>query len=193
MSRIGKKPILIPEDVEVKIEPAQVSSKFGAGEGQKVVVKGPKGELSQEVRPEIKVETKGGQIFISPKIETKRTSAFWGLTRALIANMIRGVTEGYEKKLEIEGLGYRAQLEGENLVLSVGFTHPVKIDCPSGIKFSIEKNVITVSGADKELVGQIASKIRKVRPPEPYKGKGIKYQGEVIRRKAGKKVVTTTT
>ena len=193
MSRIGKKPILIPEDVEVKIEPAQVSSKFGAGEGQKVVVKGPKGELSQEVRPEIKVETKGGQIFISPKIETKRTSAFWGLTRALIANMIRGVTEGYGKKLEIEGLGYRAQLEGENLVLSVGFTHPVKIDCPSGIKFSIEKNVITVSGADKELVGQIASKIRKVRPPEPYKGKGIKYQGEVIRRKAGKKVVTTTT
>jgi len=193
MSRIGKKPILIPEDVEVKIEPAQVSSKFGAGEGQKVVVKGPKGELSQEVRPEIKVETKGGQIFISPKIETKRTSAFWGLTRALIANMIRGVTEGYEKKLEIEGLGYRAQLEGENLVLSVGFTHPVKIDCPSGIKFSIEKNVITVSGVDKELVGQIASKIRKVRPPEPYKGKGIKYQGEVIRRKAGKKVVTTTT
>ena len=193
MSRIGKKPILIPEDVEVKIEPAQVSSKFGAGEGQKVVVKGPKGELSQEVRPEIKVETKGGQIFISPKIETKRTSAFWGLTRALIANMIRGVTEGYEKKLEIEGLGYRAQLEGENLVLSVGFTHPVKIDCPSGIKFSIGKNVITVSGADKELVGQIASKIRKVRPPEPYKGKGIKYQGEVIRRKAGKKVVTTTT
>jgi large subunit ribosomal protein L6 len=178
MSRVGKKPILIPESVEVKIE------------GQKVIIKGPKGELSQEVRPEIMIEQKNGQIFVLPKIETKKTKALWGLTRALIANMIKGVTEGYEKKLEIQGLGYRATIEGEDLVLFAGFTHPVKIKCPQKIKFSVEKNVISVSGIDKELVGQVASKIRKVRPPEPYKGTGIRYQGEVIRRKAGKKVVT---
>lgn len=181
MSRIGKKPILIPENVEVKID------------GQKVIVKGPKGELSKEIRPEIKVELKESHLLVSPKIETKRTKAFWGLTRALIANMIKGVTEGYEKKLEIEGLGYRASLEGEDLVLFVGFTHPVKIKCPEGIKFLAEKNVITISGINKELVGEFASKIRKIRPAEPYKGKGIRYQGEVIKRKAGKKVVTTAT
>jgi large subunit ribosomal protein L6 len=179
MSRIGKKPILIPENVEVKID------------NQKVVVSGPKGELSREVRPEIKVELKDNQILVSPKIETKRTKAFWGLTRALLFNMVKGVIEEYEKKLEIEGLGYRASLEGDDLILSVGFTHPVKIKGSEGIKFSVEKNVITISGINKELVGEIASKIKKVRPAEPYKGKGIKYQGEVIRRKAGKKVVTT--
>jgi large subunit ribosomal protein L6 len=180
MSRIGKKLILIPESVEVKIE------------GQKVTAKGPKGEISKEIRPEINAELKESHLLVSPKIEKKNTNAFWGLTRALIANMIKGVAEGYEKKLEIEGLGYRASLEGEDLLLFVGFTHSVKIKCPQGIKFLVEKNVITVSGADKELVGEIASKIRKIRPAEPYKGKGIKYQGEVIKRKAGKKVVATT-
>ena len=179
MSRIGKKPILIPENVEVKID------------NQKVIVSGPKGELSREVRPEIKVELKDNQILVSPKIETKRTKAFWGLTRALLSNMVKGVIEEYEKKLEIEGLGYRASLEGEDMVLFVGFTHPVKIKCPEGIKFSVEKNIITISGINKELVGGIASKIKKIRPAEPYKGKGIKYQGEIIRRKAGKKVVAT--
>ncbi len=178
MSRVGKKPILIPENIEVKIE------------GQKVIVKGSKGELFQEIRPEIKVEVKENKIFVIPQIETKKTKAFWGLTRALLANMIKGVTEGYEKKLEIEGLGFRANLEGDNLVLQVGFTHPIKIKAPQGIKFSVEKNIITVSGADKELVGQTSAKIRKVKPPEPYKGKGIRYVGEVIRRKVGKKVVT---
>lgn len=178
MSRIGKKPILIPQGVEVKIE------------RNIVTIKGPKGELSREIRPEIKVETKDNQIFLSPKIESKRTKAFWGLTRALLSNMIKGVTEGYEKKLEIEGLGFRASLEGEDLVLEVGFTHPVKIKARPGIKFSVEKNIITVSGADIELVGQIASQIRKVKPPEPYKGKGIRYSGEVVRRKIGKKAVT---
>ena len=179
MSRVGKKPIVIPEGVEVKIE------------GQKVTIKGLKGEIYQEIRPEIGLEVKEGKIFLFPKIQTKKTKAFWGLTRALLNNMVKGVLEGYEKKLEIEGLGYKAFLEGNDLVLQVGFTHPVKIVAPEGIKFSVEKKVITVSGIDKEKVSQLAAKIRKIRPPEPYKGTGIKYLGEVIRRKAGKKVVTT--
>lgn len=179
MSRIGKKPILIPEGAEVKIE------------GQTVIAKGPKGELSREVRPEIKVEIKNNQIFVSPQKETKQTRAFWGLTRALIFNLVKGVTEGYEKKLEIEGLGFKALIEGEDLKLLVGFTNPVEIKAPPGIKFSVEKNVITVSGIDKEKVGLISAKIRKAKPPEPYKGKGIRYQGEIVRRKVGKKAVTT--
>ena len=179
MSRVGKKPILIPENVEVKIE------------GQKIIVKGSKGELSREIRPEIKIEMREDKIFVMPKIETKKTKAFWGLTRVLIFNMVKGVTEGYEKKLEIEGLGYRAILEGENLLLYVGFSHPVKITTPSGIKFSVEKNIITISGIDKGLVGQTAAIVRKIRPPEPYKGKGIRYMGEQVRKKLGKKAVTT--
>lgn len=179
MSRIGKKPILIPEDVEVKIE------------GQKVIVKGPKGELAKEIRPEIKVEVKENKIFVLPQIESKKTKALWGLTRTLIANMVKGVTEGFEKKLEIEGLGFKAQLAGDILELFVGFSHPIKIKAPENIKFSVEKNIITVSGLDIEKVSQTAAKIRKVKPPEPYKGKGIKYLGEVVRRKVGKKIVTT--
>ena len=202
MSRVGKKTILIPENVEVKIEPTQVSSKFGAGEVQKVIIKGPKGELSREIRPEIKVEVKGNKIFVLPQEETKpkqikgyvfgkKTKIFWGLTRTLLANMIKGVTEGYEKKLEIEGLGFKALVEGEDLKLFVGFSQPVKIKAPQDIKFSVEKNVITVSGIDNEKVGLVAATIRKVKPPEPYKGKGIRYQGEIVKRKVGKKVVTT--
>lgn len=178
MSRVGKKPILIPENVEVKIE------------GQKVIIKGPKGELSREIRPEIKVEVKGSQIFVLPKEETKKTKAFWGLTRTLLANMIKGVTEGYEKKLEIEGLGFKALVEGEDLKLLVGFTHPVKIKAPQGISFRVTRNEITVSGIDKEKVGLVAAMIRKVKPPEPYKGKGIRYQGEIVRRKVGKRAAT---
>jgi len=179
MSRVGKKPILIPKGVEVKIE------------GQKVFIKGQKGELQKEIRPEIKVEVKEGKVFLSPKIETKKTKALWGTGRAILANIIKGVEKGFEKKLEIEGLGYRATLEGEELVLYIGYSQPIKIKAPSGIKFSVEKNTITISGIDKEKVSQMAAKIRKTRPPEPYKGKGIRYLGEVIRRKAGKKVVTT--
>ena len=179
MSRIGKKPIEIPQGVEVKID------------GQQVLIKGSKGELSLEVRPEIRVEAKTGQIFVAPQLETKKTRAFWGLTRALLQNMVKGVSHGYEKKLEIEGVGYRANLEGQDLVLNIGFTHPVKIKAPQSIKFSVDKNTITVSGIDKGLVGEVAAKIRRVRPPEPYKGKGIKYAGEQIRRKVGKKAVTT--
>ena len=179
MSRIGKKPIKIPEAVEVKIKDGKVN------------VKGPKGELNLVLRPEIKVETKEGQIFVTPQIETKQTKAFWGLTRALLQNMVKGVTESYEKKLEIEGVGYKANLEGQDLVLNVGFSHPVKIKAPDGIKFSVDKNTITVNGIDKGLVGQTAAKIKKVRPPEPYKGKGIRYAGEHIKRKVGKKAATT--
>jgi large subunit ribosomal protein L6 len=180
MSRIGKKSILIPENVEVKIE------------GQKVMVKGPLGEISREIRPEVGVEIKEGQIFVYLKIKTKNTKSLWGLTRTLIFNMVSGVTAGYQKKLELEGIGYRSSVEGDNLVLQVGFTHPVKVKAPPGIKFSTEKNLITISGIDKEMVGQIAAKIRKIKPPEPYKGKGIRYQGEVVRRKAGKKAAATT-
>lgn len=175
MSRIGKKPIKIPEGVEVKIE------------GQKITVKGEKGQLEKEIRPEIGIEEKNGQIFLFPKIETKITKALWGTFRQLIFNMIEGVKKGFQKQLEIEGLGYRAEMDGENLILRVGFSHPVKISPPAGIKISVEKNVITVSGADKELVGQVAAKIRAVKPAEPYKGKGIKYLGEKIIRKVGKK------
>ncbi len=177
MSRVGKKPIEIPEGVDVKIE------------GQKVIVKGPKGELSREVRPEIEIVIEDKRIVL----RGEQSKAFWGLTRALIANMLKGVTEGFEKKLEIKGVGYRASVEEERLALSVGFTHPVKIKCPVGIKLSVEKNIITVSGIDKELVGQISAKIRAVKPPEPYKGKGIRYMGEEIRRKLGKKAVTAAT
>lgn len=179
MSRVGKKPILIPEGVKVKIE------------NQKVEVSGPKGRLSQQIRPEIGIEIKEGKIFVFPKAETKKIKAFWGLVRALLANMIKGVSQGYEKKLEIEGLGYRARVEGEDLVLQVGFTHPVRIKAPPGIKFSVEKNIIKVWGIDKQKVGEIAAKIRQVQPPEPYKGKGIRYLGEKIKRKVGKKAVTT--
>jgi large subunit ribosomal protein L6 len=184
MSRIGKKPILIPQGVEVKIESPEPQK-------QKIIVKGPKGELSICTLKEVKIEQKDGNIFVFPQLQTKNTKAVWGLTRALIANMVLGVTQGYEKKLEIEGVGYSAQVKGEELELKVGYINTLKVKAPTGIKFLVEKNVITVSGIDKELVGQIAAKVRKAKPAEPYKGKGIKYFGEVIRRKVGKRVAAT--
>ena len=188
MSRIGKKPIPIPAGVEVKIE------------GEKVIIKGPKGEIHQNIRPEIDVKTEEKNIFVLPKEEfrnsnkksarqNKKIKAFRGLFRALIANAVKGVTAGYEKKLQIEGVGYRASLKNDDLILQVGFTHPVEIKAPPGIKFSVEKNIITVSGIDKHLVSQTAAVIRKIKPPEPYKGKGIRYLGEVVRRKTGKKAI----
>jgi len=180
MSRIGKKPILIPENIEAKVK------------GNIVTVKGSQGELFKEFRPEIAIEIKENKIFVSPRIENKQTRALWGLTRALVSNMVKGVSEGFERKLEIEGLGFKAQVTGNDLELFVGFTHSVKIRAPENVKFTVEKNIITVSGPDLEKVSQTAAKIRKVKPAEPYKGKGIKYLGEVIRRKVGKKVVTTT-
>ncbi|MDP2741358.1 MAG: 50S ribosomal protein L6 [bacterium] len=181
MSRIGKKSIEIPENVKVEIE------------GQNLKVLGPKGELKIELLREIKVEIKDNEILVSPQKESpsKKARGLWGLYRALIFNMVFGVSQGFEKKLEIEGIGYKAIVDGENLVLNVGFTNPVRISKPEGINFLVEKNILTVSGIDKEKVGQIAAIIRKVRKAEPYKGKGIKYQGEKIRRKEGKKVVAT--
>ena len=179
MSRVGKKPILIPQGVEIKVD------------GQKVAVKGPKGELSKEIRPEIRIELLEKEISFSMCSDSKETPKFWGLSRALINNLVQGVTKGFEKKLEIEGIGYKAVLkDGKNIELSVGYSHTVPVIAPEGINFSVEKNVITVSGIDKEKVFQCAANIRKNKPPEPYKGKGIKYSGEVIRRKSGKKVAT---
>lgn len=181
MSRVGKKPILIPSGVEARIE------------GQTIAIKGPKGELQRKIRPEIKIEIKEGKIILTPQRETKETGAFWGLSRALVFNMVKGVTDGYEKKLQIEGIGYRAAVEQNILVLKLGFSHPVKFEQPEGIKFVVEKNIVSISGFDNELVGQLAAKIRKICPPEPYKGTGIRYQGEIVRRKAGKKVAAAGT
>lgn len=177
MSRIGKQPIVIPSGVTVKID------------GNLILVKGPKGELKKEIPAEIQVALKDNQIVLRPAKETKKTSALWGLSRALLANLIEGVTRGFEKKLEIEGIGYKMMLQGRDLILSLGFSHPVQFKTPAGIDFKVEKNVIEISGIDKELVAQTAANIRALKKPEPYKGKGIHYVGEVIRRKAGKKAV----
>lgn len=181
MSRIGRKPIIIPKDVKVKIE------------NDRVIVNGPKGELEQSLPSQIGLtqrENEGDQeLVVKPKKNSKDNRAMWGLIRSLIANMIMGVTEGFEKKLSIEGVGYRAVLQGNKLILNLGFSHPIEIEAPEGISFVVEKNIITVSGMDKQLVGQIAAKIRDQRKPEPYKGKGIRYIDEVVRRKAGKKAV----
>lgn len=181
MSRIGRKPIEIPANVRVEIN------------NQDIKISGPGGELTGKINPSLNIESKDGNILLSPKEKehSKNVNAVWGLFRAIVANMVIGVTKGFEKKLEIEGVGYRAMVEGTNLVLNVGFTLPVKIKCPQGIKFLVEKNIITVSGIDKEKVGQIAAIIKKAKKAEPYKGKGIKYLGEKIRRKEGKKVVAT--
>jgi len=182
MSRVGKKPILIPQGVDVKVE------------GSKVAVKGPKGEASREFRPEIEIGMEGDKISLSPqkgKEKLKLVKSLWGLTRMLIFNMIEGVSSGFEKRLEIEGIGFKAEVSGDQFVLNVGFSHPVKLRIPEGLKISVEKNVIIVSGIDKELVGQFSAIIRKTKPTEPYKGKGIKYAGEIVRRKVGKKVAAT--
>ncbi len=178
MSRIGKKPIVIPENVEVKIEAGQI------------IVKGPKGELKQSIPSQIKLDLTDKELIVIPQEKSKNTPALWGLIRTLVFNMSKGVTEGFEKKLEIEGVGYRVSLQGNKLILNVGLSHPIEIEAPAGIEFKVDKNIITVSGIDKQLVGQVAAKIRAYRKPEPYKGKGIRYLGEVVRRKAGKKVVS---
>ncbi len=183
MSRIGKKTIEIPQGVEVKLTDRLT--------GREVKVKGPKGELTQLIPLELEVSLEEKELKVSPRRKTKNSAALWGLWRSLISNMIEGVTEGFEKKLEVNGVGYRVNLEGKKLVLHLGFSHPIEIEAPEGIEFKVEKNLISVSGIDKQLVGQIAAKIRSKKKPEPYKGKGIKYIDEVIRRKAGKKTVGT--
>ena len=176
MSRIGKKAIAIPKGVTVTLN------------GQDVTVKGPKGQLNWNVVDEIEVSHANDQLSVSPRGETQRHRAMWGLSRTLLANMVKGVTDGYETSLEMVGVGYRGAMKGNALELQLGFSHPVIIDPPAGITFAVPKQTeIKISGIDKQLVGEVAAKIRKVRPPEPYKGKGVKYAGEKVRRKEGKK------
>lgn len=181
MSRIGKQPIVLPAGVTVNVA------------GQAVIVKGPKGELMYTVHGAIAVKVEGGQIVCSVAKKSKQASALWGTTRANLANMVRGVTEGYRKQLEMHGVGYRAAVRGKDLELQVGFSHPVLVAAPAGVTFAVEKELITVEGIDKVLVGQIAAEVRAVRKPEPYQGKGIRYIGEVVRRKVGKVVGATGT
>jgi large subunit ribosomal protein L6 len=176
MSRIGKKAIAIPSGVTITVN------------GQDVSVKGPKGQLGWTVVEEIEVKQEGANLNVSPRGDTARHNAMWGLSRTLIANMVKGVTDGYEQTLEMVGVGYRAAMKGTTLSLQLGFSHDVDIAPPAGIKFETPKQTeIKISGIDKQLVGEMAAKIRKIRPPEPYKGKGVKYAGEKVRRKEGKK------
>ncbi|MCT7958134.1 50S ribosomal protein L6 [Laspinema palackyanum] len=175
MSRIGKRPINIPAKVVVSID------------GQKVSVKGPKGELSRELPAEVIIEQEGESIQVTRRDESRAARQRHGLCRTLIANMVQGVSEGFQKRLEIQGVGYRAQVQGRNLILNVGYSNPVEINPPEGISVAVENNTnVIISGINKEIVGNTAAKIRDVRPPEPYKGKGIRYAGEQVRRKAGK-------
>jgi large subunit ribosomal protein L6 len=175
MSRVGKKPIIIPEGVEVTIE------------NNLVTVKGPKATLGRQINEVVKIEQKENEIIVSVDNELDTNQrAQWGTARAVIANLVKGVTEGFSKKLEVNGVGYRVSLSGRTLVLNVGYSHEVKFELPEGIDATVEGNVITINGANTDLVGEVAANIRSVRKPEPYKGKGIKYVGEVIRRKAGK-------
>ena len=175
MSKIAKKPVLIREGVTVTVE------------GSKVTVNGPKGTLFFPIPQGIEVNQEDGKVQVSQKTKNDdKTNALFGLTRSMISNMVTGVSEGFTKKLELSGVGYRAQASGNSLTLSLGFSHPVVIKGEEGITFAVEENVISVMGSDKGLVGNTAATIRAIRPPEPYKGKGIKYQGERIRRKTGK-------
>ena len=176
MSRIGKKTIAVPKGVTVTLD------------GQKVTVKGPKGESSWTVAEEVEVTQEGDELALGLRSDTQRGRAMWGLSRTLVDNMVVGVTSGFEKSLELVGVGYRAAMKGDALSLQLGFSHEVDIAPPAGVSFAVPKQTeIKVSGADKQAVGQIAAVIRKLRPPEPYKGKGVRYAGEKVRRKEGKK------
>ncbi len=176
MSRIGKKPISIPAGVTVTID------------GQTVSVKGPKGQLSWTVAEEIEVKQEGGELNLTRRDDTTRSSAMWGLSRTLVDNMVEGVTKGYEQALELVGVGYRAQMKGQSLSMTLGFSHEVDIKPPAGIAFATPKQTeVRISGIDKQQVGEMAAQIRRIRPPEPYKGKGVRYAGEKVRRKEGKK------
>ena len=176
MSRIGRMPVPKPASVTVEIE------------GSHVTVRGPRGELSREFHPDMMVELDGDQVLVRRPSDDRQHKALHGLTRALLANMVEGVTTGFSKRLQVEGVGYRAEKRGESLVLYVGFSHPVEVEPPPGITFTVERSyrTFTVEGADKEVVGNTAAHVRAIRPPEPYKGKGIRYEGEWVRRKPGK-------
>ena len=176
MSRIGKQPIELPSGVNIAISPGRVQ------------VNGPLGELSQQVPARMKIEQEDGNLVVKRPTERGDDRALHGLTRSLLANMVEGVTNGFEKRLEIQGVGYRAALRGTDLELSVGYSHPVVVKPPQGITFEVpEATTVLVKGIDKQQVGEIAAQVRKVRPPEPYKGKGIRYDGEYVRRKVGKR------
>jgi large subunit ribosomal protein L6 len=176
MSRIGKKPIPVPDGVTVEIKPGHV------------FVKGPKGELRQEVSREMRITQDDGVLKVERPTDRGEHRALHGLTRSLIANMVVGVTDGYEKRLEIQGVGYRARLQGKSLELALGYSHPVSVPAPDGIEFEVpQPTQVVVRGIDKQLVGEIAARVRKARPPEPYKGKGVRYEGEQVARKVGKR------
>jgi len=176
MSRIGRKPVAVPDAVTVTIAPGDIT------------VKGPKGELNQFYSQDMTVSQEDGTILVARPTDRGEHRALHGLTRSLIANMVEGVTDGFEKRLEIQGVGYRAALKGKNLELALGFSHPVPIEAPDGIEFEVpQPTEIIIRGIDKQLVGQVAADIRKRRPPEPYKGKGIRYKGEQVLRKVGKR------
>ena len=176
MSRIGKKPIAIPAGVTVTVD------------GQTVAVKGPKGQLSWTVSEEMVIKQENGSITLIPRDDSTRGRAMWGLSRTLVDNMVVGVTTGYEKTLELVGVGYRAAMKGQALSMQLGFSHEVDIAAPAGITFAVPRPVeVKIAGIDKQLVGEIAARIRKIRPPEPYKGKGVRFLGETVRRKEGKK------
>jgi len=175
MSRIGKKGITLPEKTEIKISDGLIS------------VKGPLGELSRPLHPVIEVKVEGNAVTLMPKKETLESRALWGTYASHIANMVSGVNKPFEKKLVLEGIGYKSEVRGDKMVFALGFSHPVEVAIPAGLKVTAEKNVITVSGSDKELVGSFAANIRALKKPEPYKGKGMRYHDEVIARKQGKK------
>lgn len=178
MSRIGKKPITIPQGVEVIFSDSILQ------------VKGPKGELRVKVHPLVDIEIKDTEAQVSPKDDSRFANALWGTFASHLKNMIKGVTEGFEKQLVVEGIGYKVDLQGNKIVLNVGFSHPVELEIPADLEVSVDKNTITVKGIDKQKVGQFASEIRTVKKPEPYKGKGIRYSDEVVRRKEGKRVAS---
>ena len=176
MSRIGKKAVAIPSGVNVTIE------------GQTVTVKGPKGQLAWTIADEIAVTQEGSDLLLVARDESKRAMSMWGLSRTLVANMVQGVTAGFEQTLELVGVGYRAAMKGDALSIQLGFSHDVNVEPPAGVTFAVPKQTeIKIAGADKQAVGEIAAKIRRIRPPEPYKGKGVRYAGEKVRRKEGKK------
>jgi large subunit ribosomal protein L6 len=175
MSRIGRKPVTVPKGVTLQLE------------GNSVAVKGPRGELRRSLHPDMQIAFDKDQFTVARPSEEKRHKALHGLTRTLVQNMVDGVSKGFSKTLEIQGVGYKAEAKPYGVNLIVGYSHPVKYEAPKGIKISVDNNVVVkIEGADKELVGQVAAELRSVRPPEPYKGKGIRYQGEHVRRKAGK-------
>ena len=184
MSKIGKKPINVPEGVQVNIKDGLLS------------VKGKRGELQRAIPDSLTVKIEGSTVVLNPKEifsgrKAKQDSAIWGTYRSLVQNMVQGVSDGFQQVLEFQGIGYKAAVKGKELELSLGFSHPVLFSAPDGIEFKVEKSKITISGVDKQKVGQVAAEIRAKKPPEPYKGSGIRYSGEVIKRKAGKKATTS--